>query len=49
VHAHPFEARAAGWIVSRHANPLLEPVKHALFGVVYLDDEGGILQREEAG
>jgi hypothetical protein len=41
VHAHPFEARASGWIVSRYADPANEPVQHALYGEVYLTKEGG--------
>lgn len=42
VHAHPVEAMENGWIVSRHCtNPLTEPVNHALFGRVLLDNDGG--------
>jgi 5-methylcytosine-specific restriction protein A len=47
VHAHPFEARASGYIVSRYANPFEESVMHALFGPVMLDENGGYTQIEE--
>lgn len=40
VHAHPFEARQAGWIVSRHTvQPGLHPV-HTLWGVRWHDCDG---------
>ena len=47
VHAHPFEARAEGWIVSRYSTPSLEPLTHALWGRVTLDHDGGYHQIEE--
>lgn len=48
VHAHPFEARSSGWIVSRYADPSTEPVTHALFGLVLLDGNGNYSLVEEA-
>lgn len=44
VHAHPVEARAAGWIVSVHEDkdPTQMPVRHFTGDQVLLDDEGGI-------
>lgn len=40
VHANPFEARAKGWIVSRHANPCdVSALAH--YGWVLLDHDGG--------
>jgi hypothetical protein len=43
VHAHPFEARAQGWIVSRHvADPGTEPVFAEQHGWVLLDCDGNI-------
>lgn len=47
VHDNPFEARASGFIVSRFANPVLEPVRHALYGWVYLDEDGTFREAEE--
>lgn len=47
VHANPFEARGAGWIVSRYALPDQEPVRHALFGLVMLDDDGRVTVLDE--
>jgi hypothetical protein len=41
VHAHPFEARAQGWIVSRYKDPRQEPINHFLFGWVLLTEDGG--------
>lgn len=50
VHAHPFEARANGWIVSRYADPREQPVFHSQFGMVLLDEAGGYERYvEEAG
>lgn len=40
VHAHPFEARGTGFIVSRFSDPVQEPVQHALYGLVCLTDQG---------
>jgi hypothetical protein len=41
VHAHPFEAKAKGWIVSRH-QPLPGSVATvAYFGSIVLDCAGG--------
>jgi len=48
VHAHPFEARSTGYIVSRYASPASEGVVHALYGPVFLDNEGGYTQMEES-
>jgi hypothetical protein len=36
VHAHPFEARAKGWIVSRHSIPAEMQMEHGLYGWVRL-------------
>lgn len=41
AHAHPFEAKASGLIVSRHSDPAVEPVEHALYGRVLLTENGG--------
>lgn len=41
VHGHPFEARAKGWIVTRHQEfPGAEPAQ-SHFGVLLLDCDGG--------
>lgn len=47
VHAHPFEARARGWIVSRAANPCEMPVYTEQFGWVLLDHEGNAIETED--
>lgn len=47
LHAHPFEARATGLIVSRYADPSTEILIHALYGPVLLDTDGGYKQVEE--
>ena len=36
------EALRRGIKISLHADPLQESVEHAIHGVVYLDDQGGI-------
>lgn len=48
VHAHPFEARATGLIVSRYADPETEPLEHALYGRVLLNDDGTVKEIEAA-
>lgn len=49
VHAHPFEARAMGWIVSRHATPHDEPVHVRWLDWITLTCEGAFhLHREES-
>lgn len=40
VHAHPFDARALGLIVSRHSVPTEKQMEHALFGWVRLTCDG---------
>lgn len=40
VHAHPFEARAKGWIVSRHLMPHEERVFNQRFGWLMLTCDG---------
>lgn len=40
VHAHPFEARALGFIVSRFKSPLETPIKSAQYGWVLYDMDG---------
>jgi len=47
VHAHPFEARRYGWIVSAHEpDPGAVPVK-AHFGWLLLNGEGGFTYADE--
>lgn len=46
VHANPFEARAHGWIVSRHKMPNVEPVRNMRFGWLMLTCSGQRVQRD---
>jgi hypothetical protein len=41
VHAHPADARAAGWIVSAYGDPATTPVRLWSKALVLLDDSGG--------
>lgn len=42
AHANPIAARQTGFAVGAHEDPRLIPVKHALHGRVWLDDQGGV-------
>lgn len=42
AHANPIAARQTGFAVGADEDPLLVPVQHALHGLVYLDDLGGV-------
>lgn len=46
VHAHPFAARAKGWIVSRFAKPCEVPVFAEQHGWVLLDHKGNVMETE---
>lgn len=41
AHSNPRSARMAGFAVESHEDPRLVPVMHAVYGLVWLDDEGG--------
>lgn len=41
AHAHPVSARMKGFALESHEDPKFHPVEHALYGVVWLDDDGG--------
>lgn len=40
VHAHPFEARRDGFIVSRYSDPSQEPFLHSSLGWVFIHENG---------
>ena len=40
-HANPRSARMKGFALESWENPRLVPVEHALYGLVWLDDDGG--------
>lgn len=42
AHAEPAEARQLGFTVYSHEDPRQVPVAHVLYGLVYLDDDGGV-------
>jgi hypothetical protein len=42
AHANPISARMVGFAVNADEDPRLVAVKHALHGLVWLDDEGGV-------
>lgn len=42
AHANPGEARMTGFAVHSWEEPRLVPVQHVLYGLIYLDDEGGM-------
>lgn len=41
IHQHPTEACVEGWTVKSWDDETVIPVRHAVFGLVLLDDEGG--------
>lgn len=41
AHSNPVSARQAGFAVGASEDPRLVPIKHALHGLVWLDDLGG--------
>ena len=42
AHSNPRSARMTGFAVESHEDPRLVPVKHGIYGVVWLDDFGGV-------
>lgn len=42
AHANPREARMGGFAVESGEDPRLVPVEHAVYGTVWLDDDGGV-------
>lgn len=49
VHAHPFEARAEGFIVSRHSDPRTEPIQHWALGRTWLREDGSLASEGGTG
>lgn len=49
VHANIAASQVAGWILHSWDDPRAVPVKHAVHGRVWLDDEGGISRRKPPG
>ena len=42
AHSNPRSARMAGFAVESNEDPRLVPVAHAVYGTVWLDDDGGV-------
>lgn len=42
VHSNPISARQKGFAVNSTEDPRLVPVEHAVYGLVWLDDLGGV-------
>ena len=48
LHDNILAARALGWSLQRHQDPAAEPVTHAQFGRVFLNNDGTTTRQENA-